>query len=227
LAYNLAADERRASGLYTDAVNSVWLMHSTTRSVGYGQSLMPDGGVTMNMGPERALVDTEMLLKTAKSENLSLQRKLLEVMEDVSQLDEELNDGRMKREGDQTEIEGTSSSCRDIALALQGQRALTDNMMRQVTIERKLRQRSVDLRAFQNAVAASEAMLLERDTGNPDAVEDPATRKVHYEQLTVLQQQLERCGHQMAEDQLNLQRLEAEYHTLLSEHERLSATIPA
>lgn len=228
LGFNLRADERRASGLYTDAGNSVWLLHSVNRSVGYGQALMPDGGVTMNMGPERALVDTEMLLKTAKNENLALQRKLLEVLEDVSQLDEELNDGRTKREDDQNDIEGTTSNCRDIALALQGERAITDNMMRQVVVERKMRQRSADLlRAFQNAVAASEAMLLECDTSNPDAVEDPATRKVHYEQLTILQQQLERSSNHGAEDQLNLQRLERDYNDLVANKARLSAAISA
>merc|ERR1719331_19725 len=116
------------------------------------------------MGPERALVDTEVLLKQAKDENLTLQRKLLGVLEDVFQLDEQLNEGRQKREGYQDDIEGSCTSCRGSALALQAERACTDNMMKQLAVEKRLRQRSVDLlRAFQNAVVASEAMLLERE----------------------------------------------------------------
>jgi|OM-RGC.v1.036370568 hypothetical protein len=44
-----------------------------------------------------------------------VERKLLEVLEDVSQLDEELNDGRTKREEDQKRNDGPNykvvSSC--------------------------------------------------------------------------------------------------------------------
>lgn len=182
-------EEKQRLGIRPQAPTGLWVVQAHggglpghKKSLGGAAPATPfavlgnESGVTMNMGPERALRDAESLLEDAKQQLLELETHKYEVEVSQAKAMEELRELKLGQEGRKRKVLQYGTETARLTLALSHERRLNGNLMKTVQVEHRLRTQASDLnQSYKTTLAAVEGLLMAEGLIVEGGLEEPAS----------------------------------------------------